>query len=97
LRPTNVEGRAMPDPDRVRQTRRILCARRLDGLIERVAQEILSGIRLDRNVAVQVLGFQILLQPIGVNLFGAIDNRFRLDGYHVKTLLCKSQIARVSL
>ena len=73
-----MECRTMPDPDGVRQTRRILRPGGLYRLIERIAQEILAGFRFDRNESIHVLGFQIRLQLIGVNLLGSIDNRFCL-------------------
>ncbi len=51
----------MPDSDRVQPARWILLHRRFDRLIERIAQEILSGVRFDSNEPVHVLGFEVLL------------------------------------
>jgi len=41
-------------------------------------QEVLAGFRLDSNEPIPVLGFQIRPQLIGVDVLGAIDNRFCL-------------------
>ena len=62
-----MKGRAVPDPDDVRQAGRVLRPGGLHRLIERVPQEILPGLGLDGNEPICVLGFQHGLQLIGVD------------------------------
>ena len=69
-----MERRTMPDPDGVRQTRRILRPGGLHRLVERIAQEILAGFRFDRNKPIHVLGLQFRPQLMGVNPLSSIDN-----------------------
>jgi hypothetical protein len=78
LQHSDVEGRAMPDPNGVRQAGRVFRPGGLYRLIERIPQEILAGFWLDSNKPIHVLGFQISLQLIGVDPLGAINDQFRL-------------------
>jgi hypothetical protein len=57
LHDPDVKGRAMPDPDRMRQAGWVLCPGRLHCLIEPVPQKILAGFRLDRDEPIHVQGF----------------------------------------
>jgi hypothetical protein len=44
--------------------------------IERIPQEILAGFPLDRDEAIQVVGFQHGLQLLGLEPLGSLDDRF---------------------
>jgi hypothetical protein len=51
---------------------------RPDGKWRRQSQEILAGLRLDRDEPIQVAGFQDAPQLLGVDPLGTLDDRFRV-------------------
>jgi hypothetical protein len=73
-----VKGRAMSDPDGVRQARRVLRPGRLHGLVKRIPQETLAGFWFDGDESIRVLSFQDGLQLLGVEPLGTLDDRFRV-------------------
>src|SRR5262245_37806201 len=72
---SDVKRGAMSNPDRKRPPRGILLHGRLDRFVECVAEEKLSRFRLDRHESIEMIAFQIQLQSVGVDAFGAIDDR----------------------
>jgi hypothetical protein len=62
----------------VRQTGWVFRPGGLYSLVKRIPQEILARFWLDSNKTIPVLGFQFILQVIGIDSPGTIDDRFRL-------------------
>jgi hypothetical protein len=66
LQASEVEGGPVPDPEGVGQARRVLGSGQAHRLVEGVAQEVVTGLRLDGDEAVQVLGLKEGLQALGI-------------------------------
>jgi hypothetical protein len=54
---------------------------RLHGLVERIPQEMVTGLWFDRDEPIQMLALQHGLQLVGIDSLGTLDNQLRLGGY----------------
>jgi len=64
----------MPNPKGVRQASRVLLAGSPNRNVEGISKEVIPGIRLDRNVAIPVVGLQRDLELLGIEALGTVDD-----------------------
>jgi len=72
---SEVERSAMSDSDRKRLPHRMLSQGRLDRFVERVAEEKFSRLRLDRDESIEMVALKFQLESVGVEAFGAFNDR----------------------
>lgn len=84
----------MPDPHGVRQAIRVPDSSRFHRLVEGVPEEVVAGLRLDRDEPALVLRLQHGVEFLDVDSLRAVDNRTRFRRDHDRTPSATAQLWR---
>src|SRR5437016_5551107 len=84
-----MNGWKNPYAQDVRQQVRVRLPGRLDGVAQRLAEEILAGRRLDGDKCPSMLRLKLATEPRLIELLGGQDRRFNFLAHHV----CPPEVA----